>query len=50
MVKHRFISTLSSFSDPEIEEGLKELEGKYQKKLVLNFNEIFLFILILRKN
>ena len=46
MVRNRYISTLLSFSEQEIEDGLKEIEAKYRNESILNFNECFLFILI----
>ena len=45
LIRNRYISTLSSFSEGEIEEGIKELEQKYSQVSHLNFNECFIFLL-----
>ena len=45
LIRNRYISTLSSFSEGEIEEGIKELEQKYSQASHLNFNECFIFLL-----
>jgi len=45
MVKNRYMSLLSSFSDREIEAGIKEIEQKYCDREILNFNDTFVFIL-----
>lgn len=44
MVKNRYMSLLSSFTDLEIEKGLNEMEEKYININNLAFNDVFVFI------
>jgi len=50
LIRNRYMSTLSSFSDREIEEGIKELEQKYSQVSDLKFNECFIFLLAAKLN
>lgn len=44
MLRQRFMSNLAKFSDEQIEQGIKELEEKYQHKEILDFTDILVFI------
>ena len=44
MVKNRYMSLLSRFTDGEIQEGLKEMSAKYLSQSTLDFNDTFVFI------
>lgn len=44
MLRQRFMSNLANFSDEQIEQGIKELEEKYQHKEMLDFTDILVFI------
>ncbi len=44
MVKNRYMSLLSSFSDREIQEGINEIKQKHLNQNTLYFNDIVVFI------
>ena len=44
MVKNRYMSLLSMFSDEEISQGIKEMKAKYSEQLTLDFNDVFVYI------
>lgn len=50
LIKSRFWSCFSKFSDIEIEQGIKEIEEKYSDKEILSFNDKIIIIELLKKN
>lgn len=44
MVKNRYMSLLSNFTDEEIAEGLNEMSDKYFQESSLNFNDVFVVV------
>ncbi len=44
MVKNRYMSLLSMFSDEEISQGIEEMKEKYSEQFTLDFNDVFVFI------
>ncbi|MDJ0678738.1 MAG: class I SAM-dependent methyltransferase [Xenococcaceae cyanobacterium MO_167.B52] len=44
MVKNRYMSLLSRFTDGEIQEGLEEMSAKYLSQSTLDFNDTFVFM------
>ncbi len=44
MVKNRYMSLLSMFSDEEISQGIQEKKEKYSEQLTLDFNDVFVYI------
>ena len=44
MVKNRYMSTLSNFSNLEIEQGISEMEDKYKNHKHLSFDDVFVVI------
>ncbi|MEL4896133.1 class I SAM-dependent methyltransferase [Crocosphaera sp. Alani8] len=45
MVENRYMSLLSQFDDEELQEGLREMEGKYHQYSQLEFCDRFVFII-----
>jgi len=45
MVRNRYMSLLSDFTDKEIEQGAQEIEERYNDKEILEFQDRFVFIL-----
>ena len=50
MIKKRFLSTLSNFSDEELHDGIKELEKKFSNTKKIKLKDDFLFIKISHNN
>ncbi|TMM52172.1 class I SAM-dependent methyltransferase [Maribacter algarum] len=44
MVRNRYMSLLSEFTDSEIENGINEMESKYKNENILKFNDIFVVV------
>lgn len=45
MVKYRYMSLLSAFTDPEIEAGLAEMHAKYHNQNELIFDDVFISLI-----
>lgn len=50
LIKSRFWSCFSNFSDIELEKGIKEIESKYSGQEILSFNDNILIIELLKKD
>lgn len=48
MVENCYMFLFFEFNDVELVEGLKEIEEKYQDKLVLKFSDCMVFIIVIK--